>query len=953
MKLRAANYFNFLVCLVLMMSTACGGKNNTSDENPRTTTETGSISFRLVLADENQSGNLLSIAAINCDAEGVSTVEAAVYDESDAHQQSGGPWACSLHQGTIADVPIGTQRRVAVLCKSSDGVILLQGGRSGIAVTAGQNTNVGEIVLTRTNLTITASAGDGGSISPSGDVLVDSGADQIFTITPDANYILEDVLVDGVSQGAITEYTFPAVAENHTISATFIAYGTVKWTFDTGAIVSSPAMDSDGVLYVSSMNGYLYLLNPDGSQKAAYAMGTSMSSSPSIHSDGTIYVGGNNGNLFAVNPDGTLKWIFSTGDVIDSSPAIGSDGTIYIGSDDGVFYAVNHNGSEKWRNSMYVSYDINSSAVIGKDGVVFSGGDGLYGLYPDDGSTKWVHFEGGDPLTSVAIDDDGTLYGCFIYGNVTAVNPDGSVKWQYDVGNKYSNLEEGIYTSPVIGSDGTIYIGVLYNDTFRSTSFGELQAFNRDGTLKWSFPDDTAYATVGPIRSTPAVAADGTVYVGSDDGNIYAINPDGTELWRAATENTVRSSPVIGSDGTVYIGSSDGKTYAIIGGAPPDNGPWPMFQNNWANTGYKVPNFIEGTLKWSRQVGSDQYSHRSSPAIDDNGTVYVGSSDGNLYAILADGSLGWTFSTGDSSYSSPLIGPDGTIYIGTYTNELYAVNPDGSQKWRFTAGGRLQSSPAIADDGTIYIGCNDYNLYAVNPNGTQKWTVPTGNVVRSSPSIGTDGTIYVGSYDSLLYAVSPEGNVNWTYQHATNNGPIGVSPAIGDDGVIFFGDTNGFFHAVTSGGSQSGGGPLDMVGTILSSPAIDASHYQNYSGTLYVATNGGNLFAIDTDDWSISPPKWSLAIGATNYSSPTLSSNGTIYVGSGDNRLYAVNPNGTTRWSFATQGAVQTAPAIGDDGTVYVVSGDGNLYAIYGHYPLMISGQWPMFHKDVKHTGRK
>jgi len=73
------------------------------------------------------------------------------------------------------------------------------------------------------------------------------------------------------------------------------------------------------------------------------------------------------------------------------------------------------------------------------------------------------------------------------------------------------------------------------------------------------------------ICSSAAVGADGTVYVGSDDSNLYAINPDGSEKWRVTTGGEVRSSPAIGSDGTIYVGSHDGRLYAIVqGNQPPD-----------------------------------------------------------------------------------------------------------------------------------------------------------------------------------------------------------------------------------------------------------------------------------------------------------------------------------------------------------------------------------------------
>ncbi len=75
--------------------------------------------------------------------------------------------------------------------------------------------------LSITAYTITASAGSGGSISPSGSVTVVYGADQTFTITPDSGYEVDDVVVDGNSQGKITSYTFTNVTSDHTISASF------------------------------------------------------------------------------------------------------------------------------------------------------------------------------------------------------------------------------------------------------------------------------------------------------------------------------------------------------------------------------------------------------------------------------------------------------------------------------------------------------------------------------------------------------------------------------------------------------------------------------------------------------------------------------------------------------------------------------------------------------------
>ena len=79
--------------------------------------------------------------------------------------------------------------------------------------------------------TITASAGSNGSISPAGAVSVNYGASQAFTITPTSGFSIQDVLVDGTSQGALSSYTFTNVTADHTIAASFAAdaFGAADW----------------------------------------------------------------------------------------------------------------------------------------------------------------------------------------------------------------------------------------------------------------------------------------------------------------------------------------------------------------------------------------------------------------------------------------------------------------------------------------------------------------------------------------------------------------------------------------------------------------------------------------------------------------------------------------------------------------------------------------------------
>ncbi len=159
----------------------------------------------------------------------------------------------------------------------------------------------------------------------------------------------------------------------------------------------------------------------------------------------------------------------------------------------------------------------------------------------------------------------------------------------------------------------------------------------------------------------------------------------------------------------------------------------------------------EGSLKWAFETGGGVVS---SPAIGADGTIYLGSNDGSLYAINPDGTLKWTFPTKGAVHSRPAIGPDGTIYVGSRDHYLYAINPDGSSKWAFLTKGEINSSPFIGPDGTVYVGSWDHHLYVINQDGSLKWAFSTKEEVLSSPTVGPDGTVYVASWDHYLYAIN-------------------------------------------------------------------------------------------------------------------------------------------------------------------------------------------------------
>ncbi|MFF2519132.1 PQQ-binding-like beta-propeller repeat protein [Streptomyces sp. NPDC058086] len=321
------------------------------------------------------------------------------------------------------------------------------------------------------------------------------------------------------------------------------------------------------------------------------------------------------------------------------------------------------------------------------------------------------------------------------------------------------------------------------------------------------------YFTGSAIFSRPAVA-DGTVYINSGDGNVYAIDANGGWLkWRTTISGILgsgESSPAV-ADGSVYVGSKDGRLYAL--------------------------DTSNGAVRWQPSISSSPIE--SSPTVAD-GTVYIGTREGKVYAIDATTHLvRWSRSTGDVVTSSPAVA-NGVVYVGSWDGKVYAFNADtGKPRWQYLTGGRVESSPAVAG-GTVYIGSDDAKVYAINADtGEFLWrSYDTGSrAIESSPAVA-DGAVYVGSDDGKVYAISTSTHrVLWSH-------PTG-----------------------------------DIV---KSSPAVA-------NGVVYVGSNDGKVYALYANTGDVC---WSRTIGGWVYSSPVVA-DGTVYVGSRDaETVYAFRARG-------------------------------------------------------------
>jgi outer membrane protein assembly factor BamB/subtilisin family serine protease len=348
-----------------------------------------------------------------------------------------------------------------------------------------------------------------------------------------------------------------------------------EWEFFCFGAPSTVAIAPDGTLHFVDTLGYLYALNPDGSRKWRYSLsGYGTVSSPAVGSDGTVYVGDSFYYVHAVNPDGTRKWRTQTQGIVQSSPALAGDGTILVRSDDGLLSALDPSGGNvRWTfrtgTGPATTY---SSPAIAPDGTVYCAGadSRLYAISPN-GVARW-NFPTDFIFASPTIANDGTVY--FGVSAPTrrfyALNPDGSLKWEYIVGDTVSS-------SAAIGLDGTVYFGCADR---------KLYALSSSGQLRWTYETGDAIR-----RCSPAVASDGTIYFGSLDGKMYALDRDGNLRRSYATAQELRDSPIL-HNGRLYVASYDYRLYAFEVGNVPASTAWPMHRQNARRTARHVPSAL-------------------------------------------------------------------------------------------------------------------------------------------------------------------------------------------------------------------------------------------------------------------------------------------------------------------------------------------------------------------------
>jgi len=294
-------------------------------------------------------------------------------------------------------------------------------------------------------------------------------------------------------------------------------------------------------------------------------------------------------------------------------------------------------------------------------------------------------------------------------GHADTTGPtDPEVAWEFETTGK-------IFDGATVAG-GTVYVG---------STDGNVYALDADdGEEQWRFP------VLGQVRTTPAVA-DATVYVGGTNGGLYALDAGtGQKRWTALETETFSLSHPTVVDGTVFVGSREGECYAVD-----------------ART---------GQVHGSTGVGSYV---ATSPAVAD-GVIYVGwrgggrpgSDGGGLAAYTTDGERLWRAEPGDVNGSPAVV--DGIVYACTET-AAYAFDAEtGEERWRFEGGGGADS-PAVAD-GRAYVGSMESTFYALDAeSGEELWSFSPGKWPHY-PAAVADGVVYIACWATRTYGLDAE-----------------------------------------------------------------------------------------------------------------------------------------------------------------------------------------------------
>jgi outer membrane protein assembly factor BamB len=339
----------------------------------------------------------------------------------------------------------------------------------------------------------------------------------------------------------------------------------------------------------------------------------------------------------------------------------------------------------------------------------------------------------------------------------------GTVVWTVD-------MEDGIFSGPVIGEEGNLYFGSYFQDPPMQGLSDYFYSYSPEGNYIW----DYKLGRNRPPQTGIVIDSSNTIYFGSLDRYLYALNPDGTLKWEFETSAPIFevTMPNIDLEGNIYITNNNGELYSVKD---------------------------DGTLNWN-VIYENGFAGKSPVFSPDGKTIYIAGKDSNLFALNLDGSLKWKFSCG-TIQRAPLVDTFGNIYfIPSQADQyFYSINSNGSIRWNYklTLATHIYSIPTLDKYGNLYaIGldttcCPYYRLlFSLSYEGIFRWSYIFYDEEIDDfwqPLIcDSEGTVYVGStLGYYYYAISNEGELKWKLP--LNDYQVDNTGTISSDGTLYLG----------------------------------------------------------------------------------------------------------------------------------------------------------------------
>jgi len=366
---------------------------------------------------------------------------------------------------------------------------------------------------------------------------------------------------------------------------------------------------------------------------------------------------------------------------------------------------------------------------------------------------------------------------------------------------------------------------------------------------------------------------------------------------------------------------------------------------------------LNSPIKW-KQILPDKVT--SSPVIGNDGSIYTTILSGAIYALDRSGAVRWTYHIDVNDIPSALMrDAEDNLYFST-TRKVFSLSKSGKKRWETECApqnARIEQGAALTRD-VLYTTCGD-NFAALNTaDGRELWKLPYPFIqYNTGPIVLRSGAIVVPQ-DRSLTAVDRNGNSLWNFPPPRYVQPrprpgltvdqmlFSSGIAVGSDESLYLGSGEGEFSCFSAEGVLNwtyNAGPLHGA-------LFDASPVITSDGTIIAISTEVSVYAFT----STGDLRWSVRVGDPAKSmvrpAPVLGSDGAIYVLAAG-KLVALSAVGTKLWELPLPADAVTSPTMAPDGTLYIATDDNTLYAVQTTSKGLMNSPWPKYQRDLWNSG--